>query len=39
VIDPELALVLAANGAKLVETMAIKEMLSDRRMVTGRIRD
>jgi glycerophosphoryl diester phosphodiesterase len=39
VIDPELALGLAANGAQLVETMAIKEMLSDRRMITGRIRD
>jgi glycerophosphoryl diester phosphodiesterase len=39
VIDPELALGLAAQGAQLVETMAIKEMLSDRRMVMGRISD
>lgn len=37
VIDPELALSVAAFGAEMVETMAIKEMLKDRRLMpTGR---
>ena len=36
VIEPELALVLAAFGAQFVETMAIKEMLSDRRLIPSR---
>lgn len=38
VIDPQLALGLAACGAQLVATMAIKEMLADRRMLTSRRR-
>ncbi len=33
IIEPDLALSLAAAGAELVETMAIKEMLSDRRLI------
>lgn len=39
VIDPELALALAAHGARFVETMAIGEMLSDRRLAPGRRSD
>ncbi len=39
IIDPELALALAAHGVRFVETMAIGEMLSDRRLVPGRRRD
>lgn len=39
IIDPELALALAAHGARFVETMAIGEMLHDRRLVPGRRRD
>ncbi len=38
VIEPDLALSLAACGAELVETMAIKEMLSDRRLIPTRRR-
>jgi len=33
VVDPELALSMAAFGAEFVETMAIKEMLYDRRLI------
>lgn len=36
VIEPELALSLAAFGAHFVETMAIKEMLADRRLIPAR---
>jgi len=36
VVDPELALSLAAFGAEFVETMAIKEMLYDRRLIPHR---
>lgn len=36
VIEPDLALALAAFGARFVETMAIKEMLADRRLVPSR---
>jgi hypothetical protein len=39
VIDPELALTLAAHGARFIETMAIGEMLSDRRLAPGRRAD
>lgn len=38
VIDPDLALSLAAHGAELVETMAIAEMLADRRLIAS-VRD
>jgi hypothetical protein len=33
VVDPELALSMAAFGAEFVETMAIQEMLYDRRLI------
>lgn len=36
VIEPDLALELAAFGARFIETMAIKEMLADRRLGGGR---
>jgi len=36
VVDPELALSMAAFGAEFVETMAIKEMLYDRRLIPHR---
>lgn len=36
VIEPDLALALAAFGASFVETMAIKEMLADRRLIPSR---
>lgn len=36
VIEPDLALALAAFGARFVETMAIKEMLADRRLIPSR---
>ncbi len=36
VIDPELALGLAARGARLIETAAIGEMLTDLRLAPGR---
>ncbi len=36
IIEPEFALALAAFGAHFVETMAIKEMLSDRRLIPAR---
>lgn len=36
VIEPELALMLAAFGAHFVATFAIKEMLSDRRLIPSR---
>jgi len=36
VVDPDLALSLAAFGAEFVETMAIKEMLYDRRLIPHR---
>lgn len=36
VIEPELALALAAFGARFVETMAIREMLADRRLIPSR---
>ena len=39
IIDPDIALALAAHGARFVETMAIGEMLHDRRLVPGRRRD
>lgn len=35
VIEPDLALGLAAFGAHFVETMAIREMLSDRRLISA----
>jgi glycerophosphoryl diester phosphodiesterase len=35
IVDPELALGLAAHGARLIETMAIGEMLGDRRLAPG----
>ncbi len=38
IIEPDLALSLAASGAEFVETMAIKEMLSDRRLIPTRRR-
>ncbi len=38
IIEPDLALSLAAAGAELVETMAIGEMLSDRRLIPTRRR-
>ncbi len=38
IIEPDLALSLAASGAELVETMAIREMLSDRRLIPTRRR-
>jgi glycerophosphoryl diester phosphodiesterase len=36
VIEPDLALALAAFGARFVATMAIKEMLADRRLIPSR---
>jgi glycerophosphoryl diester phosphodiesterase len=36
VVDPDLALGLAARGAAFIETMAIAEMLSDLRLAPGR---
>lgn len=36
VIDPDLALGLAARGARFIETMAIGEMLTDLRLAPGR---
>ncbi len=38
IIEPDLALSLAAAGAEFVETMAIKEMLADRRLIPARRR-
>jgi glycerophosphoryl diester phosphodiesterase len=39
IIDPEIALALAAHGAHLVETMAIKEMMADQRLRSGACRE